>query len=537
MNVRLSNNFTYFLSKTQGQFSAFSYLNAMRYISGKDRKQTCLFPISLEDSIEQDNGVRAIDQFVNQLDLADLGFRLDHTENGPPAHHPSVLLKLYIYGYLNPVRSSRLLEKECRRNIEVMWLLESLAPDHNTISNFRKDNPKAIKKVFFATVTIARNFGLIGAALIAGDSTKFRAQNSKKNNFNQKKIQRHLDYIDTKLEQYNKALVQSEAQNEKREIKKDMIRHQGRRKQYEQLEKQLKESGEPQISTSDPDSRQMIVRNNITEVAYCVQSTVDAMNNIPIDYLVTNNNDSKAMGQMLRRAKTLLRTNTFTALYDKGYHTGSEFRTADQLGMGTLVAVPGMGRASQAPDPNYNSEHFEYDKENDTYTCPQGNTLKSNGSTYKGRNYLFKQYKTNKCKTCPARALCTTSKANGKIIQRSEFHQYIEENAQRVRQNPDAYKKRQAIVEHPYGTIKRQWGFDHIMTKRTKQRASADVGLMFIAYNLTRIWNIIREANTSAFESYKAFIDLMQPLLGYLEVRCELNSKNQILLYNQYKKL
>ena len=153
----------------------------MKYITGKDRKQTSLFPISLEDSIDADNSVRAIDQFVEQLDLKELGFRLDHIENGPPAYHPSILLKLYIYGYMNRVRSSRQLEKECRRNIEVMWLLESLAPDHNTISNFRKDNAKAIKKVFFATVQIARNFGLIGATLVAGDSTKLRAQNSKKN--------------------------------------------------------------------------------------------------------------------------------------------------------------------------------------------------------------------------------------------------------------------------------------------------------------------------------------------------------------------
>jgi transposase len=532
MNVRLSNNFSYFLRKTQGRFLAFSYLIAMKYITGKDRKQTCLFPISLEDSIGQDNSVRAIDQFVNQLDLADLGFRQDHTENGPPAYHPSVLLKLYIYGYMNRARSSRSLEKECRRNIEVMWLLESLAPDHNTISNFRKDNPKAIKKVFFATVAIARNFGLIGATLIAGDSTKFRAQNSKKNNFNQKKIQRHLDYIDNKLEQYNKALEQSDSKEEKDKIKKDIDRHQGRRVQYENLNGQLKESGEPQISTSDPDSKHLIVRNNITEVAYCVQSTVDADNNIPLDYLVTNKNDSKAMGQMLQRAKTILRTNTFTALYDKGYHTGSEFRTANQLGIDTLVAVPGIGRASQAPDPSYNSEHFKYNKENDTYTCPQGNTLKSNGSTYKGRNYRFKQYKTNKCRSCPVRALCTTSKVNGKVIQRSEFHQYIQDNAQRVLQDPDAYKKRQAIVEHPYGTIKRQWGFDHIITKKTKQRASADVGFMFIAYNLTRIWNILARVNSSVFGYYKSFITSIESILRCLEISCVPNSKNQTPAHN-----
>lgn len=504
----------------------------MKFILGKDRKQTCLFPVSLEDSIESENSVRSIDQFVDSLNLAELGFRSDFIENGPPAYNPSVLLKLFIYGYMNRIRSSRQLEKECRRNIEVMWLLESLSPDHNTISNFRKDNAKAIKKVFFATVQIARNFGLIGATLIAGDSTKFRAQNSKKNNFNQKKIQRHLDYIDNKLEQYNKALEQSDSKNEKEEIKKNIDKHQGRRNEYEKLNAQLKTSGEPQISTSDPDSKHLIVRNNITEVAYCVQSTVDADHNIPFDYLVTNKNDSKAMGQMLQRAKTILGTNTFTALYDKGYHTGSEFKTANDLNIKTLVAIPGIGRASQAPDPNYNSEHFKYNKENDTYTCPEGNTLKSNGSTYKGRNYRFKQYKTNKCKTCPVRALCTTSKVNGKVVQRSEFHQYIEANAKRVLQNPDAYKKRQAIVEHPYGTIKRQWSFDHIMTKKTMQRASSDVGFMFIAYNLTRIWNIIRKTNTSAFKAYMSFLRFIVSILMGFKVVYEQNSKNKILVYS-----
>jgi transposase len=475
----------------------------MKYILGTDRKQTSLFPISLDDIVEDDNSVRAIDQFVESLNLKSMGFRLDFIENGRPAYHPKVLLKLYIYGYMNRTRSSRVLEKECRRNIEVMWLLESLTPDHNTISNFRKDNPKAIKKVFYATVQIARNFGLIGAILIAGDSTKLRAQNSKKNNYNQKKIDRHTEYIDKKLTQYNKALEQSDDDHEKQEIKKDIDKHQRRRKQYEQLERQLKESGEPQISTSDPDSKHMIVRNNITEVAYCIQSTVDADHNIPIDFLVTNKNDSKAMGQMLQRAKSILRTNKFIALYDKGYHTGSEFKTAAELGIKTLVAIPGIGRASQAPDPKYNAEHFLYNEQTDIYICTQGHELKSNGSTYKGRNYRFKQYKTKQCKGCPVRTLCTTAKANGKIIQRSEFQKFIEQNAKRVKENPEAYKKRQAIVEHPYGTIKRQWGFNHITTKRTKSRAKADVGFIFIAYNLKRIWNILKEKQNNIYTFLK----------------------------------
>ena len=318
--------------------------------------------------------------------------------------------------------------------------------------------------------------------------------------------------------------AQSDDDHQKEEIKKNIDKHHKRRKQYEQLEGQLKESGKPQISTSDPDSRHMIVRNNITEVAYCIQSTVDADHNIPIDFLVTNNNDSKVMGQMLQRAKTILRTNDFTALYDKGYHTGSEFKTAEGLGIETLVAIPGIGRASQAPDPNYNAEHFTYNQKTDTYTCPQAHELKSNGSTYKGRNYRFKQYKTKQCKGCPVRTLCTTAKANGKVIQRSEFHQYIEENAKRVLQNPLAYKKRQAIVEHPYGTIKRQWSFNHIITKKTKQRASADVGFIFVAYNLTRIWNILRETSTSIFEAHKFFIAFINSILRCLDLFCKQNS-------------
>lgn len=179
---------------------------------------------------------------------------------------------------------------------------------------------------------------------------------------------------------------------------------------------------------------------------------------------------------MLCRAKTILRTNNFTALYDKG--TGSEFKTAHNLGIDTLVAIPAIGRKSQAPNPDYNVENFEYNNKQDYYTCPQKQQLKSNGNWYKARNYKFKQYKTNACKNCPVRALCTTAKANGKIIQRSEYKEYIEHNAKRVAQQPNIYKKRQALVEHPYGTIKRQWGFDHITTKKAIERASADFGLM-----------------------------------------------------------
>ena len=318
--------------------------------------------------------MRIIDLFVDSLSIKDYGFRTDFIENGRPAYHPCDLLKLFIYGYLNKVRSSRDLEKECRRNIEVMWLLKCLWPDHNTISNFRRDNPKAIKKVFRATVQIAKHFDLIGGKLIAGDSTKLRAQNSKKNNFNQAKIDRHIAYIDNKLEEYTRALAEND-EDSRQHIQEEICKQQKRKDNYIKMEQQLKESGEPQISISDPESRQIMLRNNITEVAYNVQSTVDAKHNIPIDYKVTNENDSKAMGNMVRRAKSILRTNDFTALYDKGFHTGSELKTAQDLGVETIVAIPGVPSTSQAPDPRFNYEFFRYNMEEDTYSCPHGDIL------------------------------------------------------------------------------------------------------------------------------------------------------------------
>ena len=309
----------------------------MKFIHGQNRNQINLFPVSLDQSINPENEVRTIDLFVDSLSVKDYGFRTDFIENGRPAYHPSDLLKLFLYGYLNKVRSSRDLEKECHRNIEVMWLLKCLSPDHNTISNFRQGNQKAIKKVFRVTVQIAKHFDLIGGKLIAGDSTKLRAQNSKKNNFNQAKIDRHIAYIDNKLEEYTRALAENDEDNRK-QIEDEINKQQERKDNYKSLEKQLKESGEPQISISDPGSRQIMLRNNITEVAYNVQTTVDSKNNIPIDYKVTNQNDSKAMGNMVQRAKNILRTNEFTVLYDKGFHTGSELKTAQELGIETIVA-------------------------------------------------------------------------------------------------------------------------------------------------------------------------------------------------------
>ena len=238
-----------------------------------------------------------------------------------------------------------------------------------------------------------------------------------------------------------------------------------------------------------------MIRNNITEVAYNVQTTVDAKNNIPIDYKVTNQNDSKAMGNMVQRAKSILRNNDFTALYDKGYHTGSELKTAQELGIGTIVAIPDVPSTSQAPDHDFNYENFKYDSASDTYTCPQGEILRTNGKWYKthGRRNIFisfKQYKTKACRSCPVRLKCTRSKT-GRLIERSIYAENYERNKKNTEENKQLYKRRQAIVEHPFGTIKRQWGFSYILTKQGMNRAGADVGFMFIAYNIRRIISIL----------------------------------------------
>lgn len=471
----------------------------MQFIEGKNRKQSILFPESLDQIVEQDNEVRIIDLFIESINLADFKFVIKTSNEGRPSYHPKDLLKLYVYGYLNHIRSSRQLEKECKRNIELLWLMKELVPDHNTISNFRRDNEKAIRKAFRYTVSIAKHFDLIGGTLVAGDSTKLRAQNSRKNNFNEGKIERHLAYIDAKLDEYNTALAEADQDN-KQIVEQEIKKQTERKSDYQSMQQQLEQTGDSQISTSDPESRQLMVRTNISEVAYNVQTVVDARNHLLIDYKVTNNNDSRALSGMLRRTKTILGTNTFTALYDKGYHTGIEIKKAIELDIEIMVAIPDT--TSNAPDDKYNMNHFTYNNLTDTYTCPQNEILHTNGNWYqknKDRNvYVVKHYKTNACLLCPARALCTKN-LKGRTIERSEYASYLEKNRLTIHANSAIYKRRQSIVEHPYGTIKRQWGFSYVITKKGMKRASADVGFMFIAYNLRRLINIIDKNVLSKF--------------------------------------
>jgi transposase len=470
----------------------------MKWIQGKAREQAVLFPTSLDDIIAEDNEVRLIDLFVESLSLESYDFDVRAVEDGRPKYHPKVLLKLFIYGYMNRIRSSRLLERACNINVEVMWLVQQLSPDHNTINNFRKTNEKGIRNVFRQTVNLAKDFELIGGKLLAGDSTKFRAQNSKKNNFNIKKVKRHIEYIEAKLAEYQTLLDECETGQKKDELVQEIEKQKVRKAKYKELEEGLSDVRIKQISTSDPDSRQMIIRNNITEVAYNVQTTVDSTNNLLVDYEVTNTNDKKAMGAMVERAVEIIGHTEMTILYDKGYHTGSEFSKAEASGVDVMVAIPGLPSASQAPDPKYNRSEFQYNEEEDSYTCPEGQILTPAPSTYTHKEsnkpdytYTFKKYRTAACRQCPEKALCTRNKKNGRHIDRTEHTGAIDRNKTRIENLKNYYKSRQAIVEHPYGTIKRQWGFDHILTKRKIEHASADVGLIMSAYNLRRLFNLL----------------------------------------------
>ncbi len=498
----------------------------MKWIQGKAREQAVLFPISLDQMIGEDNEVRLIDLFVDSVVLEDYGFEVKAVEDGRPKYHPKVLLKLFIYGYMNRIRSSRLLERACKINVEVMWLVEQLNPDHNTINNFRKTNSKGIRNVFRQTVNIAKDLELIGGILLAGDSTKLRAQNSKKNNYNKKKVKRHIEYIETKLAEYQLLLDHCEGGQNAEEIEQAIEKQKLRKAKYKELAEELIDVRIKQISTSDPDSRQMIVRNNITEVAYSVQTTVDSTNNLLVDYVVTNTNDKKAMGTMVERAVEIIGHTEMTILYDKGYHTGSEFSKAEAAGVKVLVAIPGVPSTSQAPDPKYNRSEFKYNEEEDTYTCPEGQILTPAPSSYTHRNsnrpdytYTFKKYRTSACRQCPAKALCTKNKTNVRHIDRTEHTGAIDRNKERIENSEHYYKRRQAIVEHPYGTIKRQWGFDHIMTKRKIERASSDVGLIMSAYNLRRIFNILE---------FKELEGYLKKILAYLNENAYLMARHLI---------
>jgi transposase len=438
----------------------------MQHIQGISRNQ--LQVVSLEDTISQDNPVRFIDAFVNTIDLDKIGFtpRVLKTE-GRPSFDTKVFLKMYLYGYLNGIRSSRRLEKECHRNLEIQWLLEAIAPNYHSIADFRKDNAKALRQLFKLFVFFLKDADLISGQTIAIDGTKSRAHNGKKSNFNQKKIDKHLAYIEAKTQEYLTTLDQNDQQESTPSITKiqqKIARLKQNKIKYELLETQLKASGQPQISTTDADARALLVQGQVVEVSYNMQAAVDDKHNLVVATHTINRNDKNALCAIAIEAKENLQVETFTALVDKGYHNGREIETCKKHNITTIVAQPDQGKSNEnGTQAEYFVSKFTYNKQENTYTCPQGQTLTTTGKWHKktrdGENtsYLFQKYRTPACKTCPVKEKCTSRKG-GREIDRSQYADAVEENNKRYKENPQLYRKRQEINEHIFGTIKRKWG-------------------------------------------------------------------------------
>lgn len=472
----------------------------MNYQQGKSREQMSM--MSLECEIAADNPVRLIDLFVDQLDLNKLGFnKTIFKQEGRPSYHAADLLKLYYYGYLNRVRSSRRLEAESKRNIEVWWLIRELKPSYHTIADFRKNNADALKNAFKMFVSFLKGEDMFSNELVGVDGTKLKAQNSRKNNFTEARLKNHIAYIENKAAAYIKDLEDCDIAENKQasELKKKEVHEKLdilklRKQKYEKLSKELAESEDTQISLVDTESRSLKISDNLAEVAYNIQAATDSKHSIIVEFDTINVNDQNQLSGMASKAMEVLEVKQITVLADKGYHVGKQLLICREQGVTTLVSYPDRKPRSNQIDPAYQTDQFAYDPINDTYTCPEGAILTTNNTVNqkkrKGRTtYLFKTYGTKQCKGCPVKSLCTSAKGP-RQIERSQYQEVIDENNKRVNNNAELFKKRQQIVEHPFGTVKRGWGYSYTLLRSIK-KVNGELAIIFTMYNLRRAITIL----------------------------------------------
>lgn len=468
----------------------------MEYISTANRSQ--LEINCLEDLIERENPVRFIEAFVEKLDLAQLHFTVKEIQSeGRPSYNPKVFLKLYFYGYLNGIRSSRRLEKECKRNVELHWLIGKLIPNYHSIADFRKENAAALKNTFKLFVSFLKDADLISGKTVAVDGTKMRAHNSKKNNYSPKKIQRHLDYIEEKTNEYLKQLEENDANETSIKVSsvaEKIERLKSNKIKYELLSEKLTQSGEPQISTTDEDARALLVQGQVVEISYNMQAAVDDKHKLVVATHTINRNDRNALSNISIEAKQNLQVQELTTISDKGYHNGREIQTCKDNNITTICAQQEIVNSNEkGTTPEYLVTNFTYNKEQDTYTCPQGETLYTTGTWHKktsANSYNFKKYRTPKCKECPVKNLCTGRAQGGREIDRSEFAEAVEQNNERYKNNAALYRTRQEINEHIFGTIKRKWGYNHTNLKGL-EKVNGEFALIMTVYNMKRTMNIL----------------------------------------------
>jgi len=466
-----------------------------RFIEGTDRSQSTFLPEALEDWIEEDNPVRVIDVFVNELDLGGLGFGGVAPEiTGRPSYHPLILLKLYIYGYLNRVQSSRRLEREAGRNVEVMWLTCRLVPDHKTIADFRKDCGSAIQQVCVRFVELCRQMGLLTTASVAIDGSKFKAVNTRDKNFTRGKVERRRAQLEESVARYLAQLDTADRQEPSEELaaktahlREKLVKLEGEMQRLAAMEKSMLASPDQQISLTDPDSRSMATSGRGSGVVgYNVQVAVDTDHHLIIAHEVTNTGSDRAqLANIASRAKDALGIDKLEAVADRGYYSGVEILACDKAGIAVTLPKP-MTSGLEARG-RFGKQDFVYLGDEDVYRCPAGEKL-SYHYTNEEDGQRLRRYWTNACRDCALKAHCTTGKE--RRITRWEHEHVLEAVQSRLDRNPQAMRQRRETVEHPFGTLKMRMGATHFLMKRLPKVAT-EMALHVLAYNLTRVMNIM----------------------------------------------
>jgi len=483
------------------------------YKNGVDRRQIEMS--SLEDKVSPKALARVIDRFIEIVDIEKLGFtRCRPSKTGRPAYPPKALCKLYVYGYENGIRSSRKLERETQRNIEVMWLLDSLAPDYKTISEFRRENIRPLQKLLREFVKLCKSWDLIGGELVAVDGSKIKASNNKKNNFSRKKIDDRLLRMEAKIKQFMDEMESADKTEETshHEHPKNIAQLQElleRKEQYEEYKRILDESGENELSTVDPDARLMGNSRAGVDIAYNIQSAVDGKHDIVVAYDVSKNPaDQHQLGTMVKRVKRILKIRRFTVLADKGYYNGKDLLRVKKLKV--IAIVPKQKPSAPKGMPEiYRSEHFKYDKAADTFTCPTGQIL----STRNNKVARIRYTNRKACACCRYKADCVVGKTKFRTISRGEYSNIHDETNKRFNENKELYHRRQEIVEHPFGTIKHSLNGGYFLL-RTLRKVRTEMALLFLAYNLKRAVKVLGfdgiMAKLDSFAcSFLAFLSLL----------------------------
>jgi transposase len=466
-----------------------------RFVEGVDRGQSTLFPECLEDWIGEDNPVRVVDVFVDELDLAGLGFSgVDPEATGRPSYHPSVLLKLYIYGYLNRVQSSRRLEREAGRNVEVMWLTGRLAPDHKTIADFRKDNGRAIRQVCARFVALCRTMGLLTEASVAIDGSKFKAVNNRDKNFTRAKMDRRMAQIEASVARYLQQLDTADRQEPSEalktktsRLKEKIARLKEEMQRLKSLAVQMLAAPDQQISLTDPDSRSMATSGRGSGVVgYNVQVAVDTKHHLIVVHDVINvGNDRSQLARMAKETKATLGTESLDVVADRGYFDSGEILACEESGITVTLPKP-MTSGAKAKG-RFGKQDFVYIAEDGVYLCPAGQRL-----TYRYTNEedgkTLRRYWTTACLTCALKPKCTTGRE--RRISRWEHEHVLETVQHRLDEHPEKMRQRRETVEHPFGTIKARMGATHFLMK-TLPRVATEMALHVLAYNLTRVMNIM----------------------------------------------